>query len=57
MSIYRRALSPAEIPAIYQVSAFTTNRTIGKFDPTVTPADGLAEALVTFGTDRTSSLA
>ena len=50
MSIYSRALSDAEIRAIYQVSAFSTNRLIGKFDPTVTPAYGLAEAEVTFGT-------
>jgi len=49
MSIYNRALSGAEIAAIYQVSADTTNRTVGKFDPTVTPAYGLAEAEVTFG--------
>ncbi len=50
ISIYRRALSPAEILAIYQASALTTNRNLGKFDPAVTPADGLAEAEVTFGT-------
>ena len=50
MSIYSRALSHAEILAIYQVSAFSTNRNIGKFDPTVTPAEGLAEAQVSFGT-------
>ena len=49
MSIYGRALSDAEISAIYRVSADSTNRLIGKFDPTVTPATGLAEALVTFG--------
>ena len=49
MSIYRRALSGAEIAAIYQVSAFATNGLTGKFDPTVTPAVGLAEALVSFG--------
>ncbi len=49
MSIYSRALSDAEIAAIYDDSASTTNRLIGKFDPTVTPADGLAEALVNFG--------
>ncbi|MGA2867684.1 MAG: LamG-like jellyroll fold domain-containing protein [Verrucomicrobiota bacterium] len=49
MSVYQRALSPAEILSIYQVSAFTTNRTVGKFDPSVTPAAGLAEALVDFG--------
>jgi subtilisin-like proprotein convertase family protein len=50
MSIYSRALSHAEILGIYQVSAFSTNRNIGKFDPTVTPAEGLAEAQVSFGT-------
>ena len=49
MSLYSRAISDAEISAIYNVSAATTNRLIGKFDPTVTPAVGLAEALVTFG--------
>jgi subtilisin-like proprotein convertase family protein len=49
MSIYRRALSGAEIAAIYEVSAFATNGLTGKFDPTVTPATGLAEALVSFG--------
>ncbi len=49
MSIYRRALSSAEILAIYQASALTTNRLIGKFDPSVVPAYGLAEALVNFG--------
>ena len=49
MSIYRRALSGAEIAAIYEVSAFATNGLTGKFDPSVTPAYGLAEALVSFG--------
>jgi len=49
MSVYSRALSLAEISAIYHVSADTTNRLIGKFDPSVTPAVGLAEALVSFG--------
>ncbi len=49
MSLYSRALSLAEIIAIYNVSASTTNRLVGKFDPTVTPAVGLAEALVAFG--------
>ena len=49
MSVYGRALSLAEIHAIYDVSALTTNRLIGKFDPAITPAVGLAEALVTFG--------
>ena len=46
MSIYSRALSDAEIQAIYHVSAFTTNRLIGKFDPTITPPESLAEAQV-----------
>ena len=45
----RRALSLAEISAIYNVSADTTNRPVGKFDPAITPAAGLAEAVVTFG--------
>jgi subtilisin-like proprotein convertase family protein len=49
MSVYGRALSDAEISAIYHVSADTTNRLIGKFDPNTTPAAGLAEALVNFG--------
>jgi subtilisin-like proprotein convertase family protein len=49
MSVYGRALSDAEISAIYHVSADTTNRLIGKFDPDTTPAAGLAEALVNFG--------
>lgn len=49
MSLYGRALSDAEINGIYSVSADTTNREVGKFDPTVTPATGLAEAQVTFG--------
>jgi subtilisin-like proprotein convertase family protein len=49
MSIYSRSLSSAEIQAIYNVSALTTNRTIGKFDQSVTPALGLAEAGVSFG--------
>jgi subtilisin-like proprotein convertase family protein len=49
MSLYSRALSHAEISAVYNVSAGTTNRLIGKFDPSVTPAVGLAEALVAFG--------
>jgi subtilisin-like proprotein convertase family protein len=49
MSLYSRALSLAEISAIYNVSASTTNRLIGKFDPSVTPAVGLAEAAVVFG--------
>ena len=49
MSIYRRALSGAEIAAIHRVSATATNGLTGKFDPSVTPAVGLAEAEVTFG--------
>ncbi len=46
MSIYSRALSDAEIAGIYSVSAYTTNRLIGKFDPTITPPLSLAEAQV-----------
>ncbi|HEX4264762.1 MAG TPA: LamG-like jellyroll fold domain-containing protein [Verrucomicrobiae bacterium] len=49
MSIYSRFLSPAEIAAIYRISATTTNRNIGKFDPGITPAESLAEAQVSFG--------
>ena len=49
VSIYNRALSDAEIMGIYSVSAFTTNRLIGKFDPTVTPPLSLAEAQVVLG--------
>ncbi len=49
MSIYRRALSDAEIWTIYNVSASTTNGVTGKFDATVTPASGLAEAFVDLG--------
>ncbi len=49
MSIYNRALSDAEIAAIYSVSAYTTNRLIGKFDPTITPPLSLAEAQVVLG--------
>jgi subtilisin-like proprotein convertase family protein len=49
MSIYSRFLSPAEIAAIYQISASTTNRNIGKFDPAITPALSLGEAQVSFG--------
>ena len=48
-SIYSRTLSPAEIKAIYNASALTTNRNIGKFDPSITPAVGLAEAVVNIG--------
>ena len=48
MSIYARALSDSEIRAIYEVSNLSTNRSVGKFDPSVTPAEGLAEAQVTF---------
>ncbi|HZT21808.1 MAG TPA: LamG-like jellyroll fold domain-containing protein [Verrucomicrobiae bacterium] len=50
MSIYHRALSDAEIFAIYNVSATATNRLTGKFDPSITPALGLAEAQVSLGT-------
>lgn len=49
MSIYSRFLSPSEILAIYRISASTTNRNIGKFDPSITPAESLAEAQVSFG--------
>jgi subtilisin-like proprotein convertase family protein len=49
MSIYARALSPSEIIAIYRTSASTTNRNLGKFDPTIPPAEGLAEAQVSLG--------
>jgi subtilisin-like proprotein convertase family protein len=49
VSIYNRALSDAEILGIYSVSADTTNRLIGKFDPTVTPPLSLAEAQVVLG--------
>ncbi len=48
-SIYARQLSGAEIAAIYNSSALTTNRNAGKFDASVTPAAGLAEAMVTIG--------
>ncbi len=55
MSVYRRALSDAEIAAIYNISAQSTNynttngpvATLGKFDPNYNPAQSLAEALVT----------
>ena len=49
MSIYARALSDTEIQAIYRVSAYTTNRLIGKFDPSITPPQSLAEAQVVLG--------
>ena len=49
LSIYGRSLSAAEILAIYNVSFLTTNRTIGKFDPSITPALSLAEARVSLG--------
>ena len=49
MSIYSRCLSDSEIRAIYEISNLTTNRNTGKFDPSVTPAEGLAEAQVSFG--------
>jgi subtilisin-like proprotein convertase family protein len=50
MSLYNRAMSDAEIAAIYRVSATATNGLTGKFDPTITPAFGLAEAKVSLGT-------
>jgi subtilisin-like proprotein convertase family protein len=49
MSIYSRSLSAAEIGAIYRISATSSNRNIGKFDPAITPAESLAEAQVSFG--------
>ena len=49
MSIYRRCLSASEIAAIYNISALSTNRNVGKFDPGITPALGLAEARVSLG--------
>ncbi|HEY3760952.1 MAG TPA: S8 family serine peptidase [Verrucomicrobiae bacterium] len=49
MSIYTRPLSDAEIWTIYNVSASLTNGQAGKFDPSVTPASGLAEAGITLG--------
>jgi subtilisin-like proprotein convertase family protein len=49
MSIYSRFLSPAEIAAIYRISNTTSNRNIGKFDPSITPAESLADAEVSFG--------
>jgi subtilisin-like proprotein convertase family protein len=49
MSIYSRALSDAEIQAIYHVSAYTTNRLAGKFDSSITPPESLAEAQVMLG--------
>lgn len=49
MSIYSRFLSPSELLAIYRISATTTNRNVGKFDPSITPAESLAEAQVSFG--------
>ena len=48
-SIYSRELSAAEMLAIYNASALTTNRNLGKFDQSVTPAVGLAEAVVNIG--------
>ena len=49
MSIYSRYLSDAEIAAIFNISASTSNRNIGKFNPAVTPALSLAEAQAVFG--------
>jgi subtilisin-like proprotein convertase family protein len=57
ISIYERFLSPAEVAAIYRVTAYATNypvatndiatnRVFGKFDPRITPSLGLAEAQV-----------
>ena len=56
MSVYRRALSDAEISAIYFASVLTDNFNIGKFDPSVTPAAGLAEARVVFNNNTTNIL-
>ncbi len=58
MSIYRRALSDAEIAAIYNVSAQSTNNpgtngsvaALGKFNPQYHPAMSLAMATVTLDT-------
>ncbi len=49
MSIYSRALSARKSPPSTSVSATATNGLTGKFDPSVTPAFGLAEAQVAFG--------
>ncbi len=49
MSIYSRYLSDAEIASIYNISASTTNRNLGKFNPALAPAESLAEAQVVFG--------
>ena len=49
MSVYSRFLSPAEIAAIYRASITTSNRNIGKFDPSISPAESVAEAQVSFG--------
>jgi subtilisin-like proprotein convertase family protein len=49
MSIYGRCLSASEIAAIYHLSALSTNRNTGKFDPSITPALSLAEARVSLG--------
>jgi len=59
MSVYGRCLSDAEILAIYNISALSTNgittngvvlRTAGKFDPAFNPAISLAEAVATMET-------
>ena len=54
MSIYRRFLSDAEIAAIYNISALSTNRNVGKFDPGITPPLSLAEAEVSLSTVGTN---
>jgi subtilisin-like proprotein convertase family protein len=56
MSVYRRALSDSEITAIYLASVLTNNFNIGKFDPSVTPSAGLAEAQVVFNDNTTNIL-
>ncbi len=55
MSVYSRALSAAEIFAIHNISASATNGLTGKFDPSITPALGLAEAQVSLG-DNTRTI-
>jgi subtilisin-like proprotein convertase family protein len=54
ISVYRRFLSDAEIAAIYNISAFSTNRNVGKFDPGITPPLSLAEAQVSLSTVGTN---
>ncbi len=49
ISIYNRAISPAEDFAIYNVSANVTNGLTGKFDASTKSALGLAEAYISLG--------